>query len=605
MISKESVLKEYFGYSVFRNGQEKVVDNILSGRDLLCVMPTGAGKSVCYQIPALMFDGVTVVVSPLISLMKDQVSALKQNGVAGAYLNSSLTFNQYLKALHNVSLGVYKIIYVAPERLDSDDFLKAISGIKISLIAVDEAHCISQWGQNFRPSYLRITDFIDRLGYRPTVAAFTATATEKVKDDILNLLKLNNPFQITTGFDRPNLKFGIIRPNSKIEELKKILEKHKNECGIVYCSTRKAVEDVCDKLNAAGFSAAMYHAGLDDDIRKQNQDDFVNDRVNVMVATNAFGMGIDKSNVSFVIHYNMPKDLESYYQEAGRAGRDGSPAECILLYNAKDVHTIRFLIENSEQNSELTEEELEAIRKREYEKLKLMTFYCTTDECLRHYILSYFGETSPNYCGNCSNCIGNFTETDITVDAQKILSCIRRSGEKFGKKTVCDILKGSRSEKLKRLGLDRQSTYGLMREYKEWQIREIVDFLETNGYIFSTDGDYPIICTTSKADGILFGNEKLSMKQRKVKKEKTYSGNKNYNDLPINQELLDELKALRRKIANSKGVPAFVIFSDATLIDMCKRHPKTEKEFMEVSGVGRTKLEQYGEKFLEVLNRIE
>ncbi|MBQ9117347.1 MAG: RecQ family ATP-dependent DNA helicase, partial [Clostridia bacterium] len=440
VVDKKTILKEYFGHSEFRQGQEAVVDAIMSGRDALCVMPTGAGKSVCYQVPALAFSGITLVISPLISLMKDQVNALTQNGIRAAYLNSSLTFSQYARVIDNIRRGTYKIIYVAPERLEVPDFIDACRYIKVDLLAVDEAHCISQWGQDFRPGYLRIADFVDSLGYRPVIAAFTATATAEVKDDIEYSLKLVDPFRITTGFDRPNLKFGVVRPKHKFPTLIEIIKKHRNEAGIVYCSTRKTVEEVAEGLTEIGFSAALYHAGLPDDVRKKNQEDFVYDRVNIMVATNAFGMGIDKSNVSYVVHYNMPKDVESYYQEAGRAGRDGSDAECILIYNAGDVHTNRFLIENSEPNPELTEDQQAVLRERDHERLKQMTFYSTTNACLRNFILNYFGEKSSNYCGNCSNCLTQFIDVDITVEAQKILSCIKRTGQRFGKKMICDIL---------------------------------------------------------------------------------------------------------------------------------------------------------------------
>ena len=370
MIDKTSVLKQYFGHSAFKNGQEQVVDAILQGQDVLCVMPTGAGKSVCYQVPALMFNGVTVVISPLISLMKDQVNALTQNGIRAAYLNSSLTSAQYSKALTNMKNGIYKLVYVAPERLSAPEFVEVCKEIHIALLAVDEAHCISQWGQDFRPSYLKITDFVESLKTRPIVAAFTATATQKVKIDIENSLKLKSPFRITTGFDRPNLKFEVIRPKNKLVKLFEILKEHSDDSGIIYCSTRKTVEEICNALDEKGFSVTMYHAGLSDDIRKSNQEDFVFDRKSIMVATNAFGMGIDKSNVSYIIHYNMPKDIESYYQEAGRAGRDGTNAECILLYSPGDVRTNKFLIEASEPNAELTLEQQEILRARDYERLK-------------------------------------------------------------------------------------------------------------------------------------------------------------------------------------------------------------------------------------------
>lgn len=595
------VLKQYFGHSEFRNGQDQVVDAILNKNDALCVMPTGAGKSICYQVPALCFEGVTIVISPLISLMKDQVNALTQNGVRAAYLNSSLNSTQYFKAIENIRRGVYKIIYVAPERLMVPEFLEICKVIKIDLLAIDEAHCISQWGQDFRPSYLKISDFVDSLGYRPIIAAFTATATAEVKQDIEYSLKLENPFCITTGFDRPNLKFEVIRPKNKLSALLEILEKHDNDSGIIYCSTRKKVEELVSELNNEGFSATMYHAGLDDDIRKNNQEDFIYDRKNIMVATNAFGMGIDKSNVSYVIHYNMPKDIESYYQEAGRAGRDGSSAECVLLYSPGDVHTNQFLIENAEPNPDLTPEQCELLKERDYDRLKQITFYSTTNACLRNFILEYFGEKSSNYCGNCSNCLTQFIDVDITIEAQKILSCIKRTGESFGKKMICDILRGSKNEKIISRGLDNQTTYGLLSEYKEFQVRDIIDYLEFEGYIKLIGNDYPTLALCRKANAVLFDGEKIMMKQAKPKEPTVTKSKKEKSLANINNDLLSELKALRRELAIEKNVPAYIIFSDATLIDMCKKLPSTLQELLDVSGVGKVKLELYGDKFLQIL----
>ena len=601
MLDKKNVLKQYFGHSAFRSGQEQVVDAILQRRDALCVMPTGAGKSICYQVPALIFDGMTLVISPLISLMKDQVNSLTQNGIRAAYLNSSLTPAQYAKVLDNIGNGTYKIIYVAPERLEVPEFLNACREIKIDLLAIDEAHCISRWGQDFRPSYLKISDFVNSLRYRPVTAAFTATATAEVKDDIEESLKLIDPFRITTGFDRPNLKFEVMKPKNKLDALLEILKKRVNYSGIIYCSTRKTVEQLASRLNDAGFSATMYHAGLDDEIRKENQEDFVYDRKSIMVATNAFGMGIDKSNVSYVIHYNMPKDIESYYQEAGRAGRDGTNAECILLYNAVDVKTNNFLIEHSEPNPELSFAQQELLKERAYERLKQMTFYSTTNKCLRNFILGYFGEKSSNYCGNCSNCLTRFHEVDITVDAQKILSCIKRTGERFGKKMICDILRGRKNEKLIRMGLDCQTTYGLMKEYTEAYVREIIDYLEYEGYIESSGGNYPTVSVARKSYPVLVGKENVIMRQAKPK-ESAVEDSKNAKTTDnIDNGLLTELKALRRRLADAKNVPAFVVFSDATLIDMCKKMPSTTEEMLGVSGVVNVKLEMYGDVFLQAI----
>ena len=597
---KLSVLKEYFGHDSFREGQDRITDSLLGGRDVLGIMPTGAGKSICYQVPALMFDGITIVVSPLISLMKDQVSALVQSGVAAAYINSSLTHAQYLKVLQNTESGKYKIIYVAPERLCAPAFLGICRNLNISMVAVDEAHCVSQWGQDFRPSYLKIPDFIDALNSRPVVGAFTATATGAVRDDIKTLLRLVSPLVVTTGFDRPNLFFSVMQPKNKSIELMKLIKERKNESGIVYCSTRKAVEEVCELLQKNGFAVTRYHAGLDEDERRRNQDDFVYDRAAIMVATNAFGMGIDKSNVSFVIHYNMPKNMESYYQEAGRAGRDGRSADCILLYSAKDVRTNQFLINNSEPNPDLTEDEQEEVRRRDRERLKQMTFYCTTHKCLRKFILEYFGDKGPERCEKCSNCLSNHENTDITVDAQKIMSCVARTGQRYGKKVICDVLRGSKNERLISAGLSRQSTYGIMADCPEKRLRDIIDHLCESGYMTAQGDEYPILKLAPKSRGVLTGQETLRM-MLEIPQKKKAAAAKDAPLLPADEKLLAALKDLRKSLAMRQSIPAYVVFTDATLIDMCRLKPKTQEEFMEVSGVGQAKSQRYGEVFLAVI----
>lgn len=600
MSDKLSVLKDYFGHDSFRDGQEQIVDALLDGRDALCIMPTGAGKSMCYQIPALLFDGVTIVVSPLISLMKDQVGSLVQSGVPAAYINSSLSYPQFLRVLSNTEHGKYKIIYVAPERLLTDGFLDTCKKIKISMVAVDEAHCVSQWGQDFRPSYLKIVSFIKSLENRPIVGAFTATATNDVKEDIKKILRLENPFEITTGFDRPNLFFGVIKSSSKDEKLIDLIRERGDRSGIVYCATRKNVESVCELLCDNGFSATRYHAGLDEYERRKNQEDFVFDRKNIMVATNAFGMGIDKSNVTYVIHYNMPKNIESYYQEAGRAGRDGGEADCILLYSPKDVRLNRFMIENSEGNDELTIEENEQIRERDFERLKHMTFYSTTNDCLRGFILRYFGGDKKAYCGKCSNCLSVHKLVDVTIDAQKIMSCIARTGQRYGKTVICDVLKGSKSEKILKAELNNQSTYGIMKEVTARHIFGTIDFLAEKEYI-SSDNETEALKLLPKSRDVLFGRERLVMKkvENSEKVVKTHRP-----EVPVNADLLDALKVLRKSIASKKSVPAYVIFTDATLIDMCKKCPETPDEMLEVSGVGRTKLEKFGKEFLEVIAKF-
>lgn len=597
-MDKHGILREYFGHTEFRNGQEELIDNISAGRDVLGVMPTGAGKSICYQVPALMAQGVTVVVSPLISLMADQVAALVEAGVKAAYINSSLTYPQYREVLRRAREGRYKIIYVAPERLLTEEFLSLSAELEISMLTVDEAHCVSQWGQDFRPSYLKIAEYVKTLPRRPVVSAFTATATGEVRGDIVQMLGLNDPFVITTGFDRKNLYFGVLRPSDKFSELTKIIRRNGDRTGIVYCLTRKTVEEVCERLCASGVAATRYHAGLSDGERRANQEDFICDRKTVMVATNAFGMGIDKSNVSYVVHYNMPKNIEGYYQEAGRAGRDGEPAECILLYSGQDVRTNRFLIENcSDDNPEMTEEMRAEVRERDLQRLKEMTFYSTTSGCLREFILRYFGERSPSYCGNCSNCNANFETADITVEAQKIVSCVYRvnaSGRSFGRSMIADILNGSKRERVISLGFDRLSTYGIMSDMTQKRIMKIIDFLIENGWLALDGDEYAVVKTTSKSAEIVRDRVTVEMK---LEKEAPAVERKIVIDHGVNEGLFGELRKLRSEFAAAEKVPAYIIFSDAALKDMCRKLPVTEEEFLTVSGVGNKKAERYGEVF--------
>ena len=596
-MDKHTILKQYFGYSSFRQGQEELMDALLAGRDVLGIMPTGAGKSLCYQVPALMFRGVTIVVSPLVSLMKDQVNALVQQGVSAAYLNRSLTDAQYRKALQYAGSGRYKIIYVAPERLGTAGFQAMCSRINISMVAVDESHCVSQWGQDFRPSYLNIGSFIEQLDSRPVVGAFTATATEEVKRDIIHMLGLRRPTVVTTGFDRPNLYFGVLRPKDKDEKLLELLREREQRSGIIYCSTRKGVEEVCDLLNSRGIAATHYHAGLEDAERVRNQEDFVYDRKQVMVATNAFGMGIDKSNVSFVIHYNMPKNLESYYQEAGRAGRDGSEADCILLYSKRDVQTCRYFIESTESNPDLSPEQNAAFRQKEEERLKHMIFYCTTSDCLRGYMLRYFGDAYKDSCGKCSNCLTDYETADVTVEAQKILSCIIKTGQLYGAGVVADVLRGVLSDKIRAAKLDKQSTFGIMKEARAIEIKALMEKLEEQEYIISVGTGRPVLRVTEMSYPVLRGNARVKIKQtRKMKRraEKTSVGAEQ-------KELFGILKQLCVEFADKRGVPAFVIFSDATLADMCRKMPLTEEAFLSVSGVVPIKLERYGDAFIRAI----
>ncbi|MCL2250118.1 MAG: DNA helicase RecQ [Oscillospiraceae bacterium] len=600
-----AVLKQYFGHDSFRGGQETLISDILSGKDVVGIMPTGAGKSVCFQVPALIMDGVTLIVSPLISLMKDQVNALVQAGVSAAYINSTLSDTQIGKALQNARNNVYKLIYVAPERLLTDSFMSFAKSVHISMVTIDEAHCISQWGHDFRPSYTKIYEFISNLQHRPIVSAFTATATPKVREDIVNSLQLNNPTVLATGFDRPNLYFEVQKPKSKFHALLDFLEGKKESSGIVYCSTRATVEEVCSDLISKGYSTSRYHAGLTDAERHKNQDDFIFDRISIMVATNAFGMGIDKSNLEFVVHYNMPKDVESYYQEAGRAGRDGERAECILLYSGQDVRTNLWLIENARESEEAEDDEhKERILERERAKLREMTFYCSTNDCLRGYMLKYFGESPPVYCGNCGNCHTKFETVDITPDAQQILSCVTRMRERFGLNMVIDTLRGSKNEKILRLGLDKLSTYGIS-EKSTRQLRAIMQHLIVSDYLVKTDDEYPVIKLGSRANEILRNGNQISMKFSEDKEKKAPKADKHATKSPIDNGLFTVLRDVRRVIADEQNMPAFVIFHDSTLTDMCEKSPTTIQEFLNVSGVGQVKAERYGKRFVDAILSYE
>ena len=601
---KSEVLKRYFGHSAFRKGQAEVIDSILSGRDVLGVMPTGAGKSMCFQIPALMLEGMTVVVSPLISLMKDQVEALRQSGVSAAYINSSLTEYEAEEVFSDIYAGRCKILYAAPERLLTESFLNICRNIHIPLVAVDEAHCVSHWGQDFRPSYLKIAEFVGTLERRPILAAFTATATDIVKRDIVNILGLHDPYSVTTGFDRPNLFFEVRRPRDKDAELLDIVRKSGGGSTIIYCSTRKNTEAVAQFLTMNGCPTAAYHAGLSDNRRQLAQNDFIYDRVNVIAATNAFGMGIDKSDVSLVVHYNMPKDIESYYQEAGRAGRDGSPARCILLYAKKDVMTAQFLIDHSrDDNEELSPEELQKVRERDRERLRQMTFYSTTTKCLRRFILNYFGENAAPACDNCSNCMAGFETVDVTIEAQKILSCIYRMkqrGRSGGKALICAVLRGSREERVISNGLDGLSTYGIMKDVSAQRTRDIIDYLERDGYV-ETDPEHMTCALTPAADEFIKARRTLLMKlPREEAEEKPLSREK---EEPATPALFEELRALRKELAASLGVPAYVVFADASLREMCAKLPVTSAEFMGISGVGSMKTERYGRQFIRVIKK--
>ena len=616
MDKKLEVLSRYFGYTQFRGAQEELIDAVLSGRDVLGVMPTGGGKSLCYQIPALLLPGITLVISPLISLMQDQVLALKSVGVPAAYLNSSLSLEQQSLVLRNLRQGRYKILYAAPERLLGEGFLAMAREVPISLVAVDEAHCISQWGQDFRPSYLKIPEFLQTLPQRPVVSAYTATATPTVRRDIQKCLNLRNPLVKVTGFDRPNLRFEVRTPDSKRGTLLTLLALRKDKSGIVYCSTRKEVDSVCSFLLDKHFAAARYHAGLPDELRRKNQEDFLYDRKTVMVATNAFGMGIDKSNVSYVIHYNMPQSMESYYQEAGRAGRDGEPAECILLFGKRDIVTAKFLIEKSYEESELSEEDRALLKQQDMKRLWAMVDYCQTPGCLRQYILSYFGQYNTTKCGNCGNCAppkkekppalpetpGTLGTKDITKEAQMVLSCVRRIATALGHNSTVTmtvlVLRGSKDKRLLENKLDSLSTYGLMNAYSREELREIIAQLVEQGYLDCGSGE--ILEPTPAAAEILFRGRAITvtMEEKALRERFPQSGT-----VIADSKLLADLKALRKRLAEEEKVPAFVIFSNATLEDMAKKQPKTMDEFLTVSGIGRVKAQRYGTAFLKELEK--
>lgn len=600
METKESVLRRVFGYTSFRGGQEQLIDGALDGRDVFGIMPTGGGKSLCYQIPALLMEGVTLVVSPLISLMRDQVMALKNAGVAAAYVNSSLTPNQIRLVYRNIQSGMYKIIYVAPERLLTDGFLEAIQARRVDMVTVDEAHCISQWGQDFRPSYLKIVDFLKCLPVRPVVSAFTATATDRVRQDIEEILKLQNPVHVVTGFDRPNLRFEVRKPRQKPAAILELVRERRDKSGIIYCSTRKNVEQVCERLRQAGIRATRYHAGLSDQERHENQEDFLYDRASVMVATNAFGMGIDKSNVAYVIHYNMPQSLESYYQEAGRAGRDGAEAECILLYSAGDVETAKYLIGHPAGGAELSLEAQEQLQRQDLERLNRMVGYCKTNDCLRGYILDYFGQSHEAKCGNCGNCDTDLTRQDITGEARDILLCVQRVtaklGYSIGVTSILRVLLGSREKRLLQMGLQDLSVYGRRRGADRNDLRTVAEALEAQGYL-RTDPVHGGICLTEKAGKVLFEGEQVGMLVKPDKKK---------SPAPIlvkegTGALYDVLKDLRLKIAKKERVPVYIIFSNATLEDMAKKCPRTMEDFYNISGVGSVKAQRYGEIFLDTI----
>lgn len=599
----KEVLKAVFGYDSFRQGQESVINAVLDGRDILAVMPTGAGKSLCYQVPAMLLSGITLVISPLISLMQDQVKALNEAGVDAAFINSSLSEKEMHDTFKNASKGQYKIIYVAPERLMSEGFVRLAKGVEISMITVDEAHCISQWGQDFRPSYMDIAEFLNVLDKRPIISAFTATATQSVREDIICSLGLTNPYFLVTGFDRENLFFQVEKPQSKDRLILDYLDRHKGESGIIYCATRKNVDSLYTLLKKRNISVAKYHAGMSIEERKQMQDDFVFDYTSIVIATNAFGMGIDKSNVRFVIHYNMPSSMENYYQEAGRAGRDGLNSECILLFSHQDIIINRFLLEHKDF-SDIDPIDAMTIRERDIKRLQIMERYCYTTECLRNYILKYFDEDPKKPCDDCGNCLRQFETLDMTEEAKKIINCIYESRGRYGKNIIMDTVLGAKTARLTEIGATEYKSYGVLESSNKNLLRRLIEELLLEGYI--TTGEYQVLKlgdisrlknTETKVLVKITDEDKITRR-----KEKPKSNKKGMDSLTsAGFKLFDKLKELRLEIARAEKIPPYIVFNDKTLIDMCAKMPTTKSDMLNVSGVGENKYGKYGERFIAVI----
>jgi ATP-dependent DNA helicase RecQ len=579
----QSALKKYFGYESFKAGQETIIESILQGRDTLGIMPTGGGKSVCYQIPALLLPGMSLVISPLIALMKDQVDALNDLGIPAACINSGMGAGEIRTCLTEARQGRYKLLYVAPERLGSENFTNLLRNLPVAMIAVDEAHCVSQWGHDFRPSYLDIAPWIAELPERPVVAAFTATATLRVREDIAKMLELSGPDIYVTGFKRENLHLSAVKGVDKTSFISRYVKSHSSQAGIIYAATRKEVDALYEHLHSRGYSVGRYHAGLDKEERNQNQEDFLYDEIRVIVATNAFGLGIDKSNVRYVIHHNMPRHLEAYYQEAGRAGRDDEHADCILLYAPGDVQTQKYFIENGE----LSEER----KKGEYNKLQSMIDYCHTTYCLQQYILNYFGEEdASDHCGNCANCGQEFEIRDVTIEAQKIFSCMKRMNEQYGMTLVASVLKGSQMKRIQELRFNQLSTFGIMKEMTIPAIVELMHMLEADDYMYNTGGQYPVVRLSPKAVPVLRSQARVLVRMPHVPET-----------IAPASDLFELLRSRRKEIAQREGMPPYVIFHDSTLREMSTHLPRDQHEMLSIPGVGENKLKKYGKQFLEVI----
>ncbi len=599
----KEALKAVFGYDSFRPGQEAVINAILNGRDILAVMPTGAGKSLCYQVPAMLLSGITLVISPLISLMQDQVKALNEAGVNAAFINSSLSEKELNDTFKNAYKGHYKIVYVAPERLMSEGFISFAKSVEISMVTVDEAHCISQWGQDFRPSYMDIAEFINILDKRPIISAFTATATQNVREDIICSLGLNNPYFLVTGFDRENLFFQVDKPQNKERFILDFIERHRGESGIIYCATRKNVDSLYTLLRKQHISVGKYHAGMSNEERKQMQNDFVFDYTSIVIATNAFGMGIDKSNVRFVIHYNMPSSMENYYQEAGRAGRDGLNSECILLFSPQDIIINRFLLEHKDF-SDIDPIDAMTIRERDIKRLQIMEGYCYTTECLRNYILKYFGEDPKKPCDDCGNCIRQFETLDMTEEAKKIINCIYESRGRYGKNIIMDTVLGAKTARLTEIGATEYKSYGVLESSNKNLLRRLIEELLLEGYI--TTGEYQVL-KLGDISKLKLKDTKVLVKitdedkvtNRKLKPKKNIKGMDSLTSSGF--KLFDKLKELRLEIAREEKMPPYIVFNDKTLIDMCAKMPTTKSDMLNVSGVGENKYGKYGERFIIVI----